>query len=200
MKNTLLLFTLSLLLLPFGTTAFHGQELEGVYEDRRSGQHYQIEATRNFLEIKRGRNGNWERFDRARRGAFVDRRGVRLTILDRNTLKISKHGRSVLLDRIDRDRRRRHFHHGSNSIRHLEGRWHSYRGHGHLTIDARRSGLRVTFDSKKKHHTEFFRLVENWDRISVFRNDCGDTISIGRHGDLTWRASHGNRSRVYYRH
>ena len=187
-------------MLPLSSVAFHGQDLEGFYEDRRSGQQYQIEARRGVLEVKRGQYGNWERFERARRGDFFDRRGVRLSILDRNTLKISKRGRFVLLDRVDRKRRNRHQFHRANNLRFLEGDWQSYRGRRYLTIDARRGGLRVTFENKKNRRTEFFRLVEDWDRVSIFRNDCGDTLSLGRHGDLTWRANHGRKSQIYYRH
>jgi hypothetical protein len=218
MKKGKLQFALALLILPLLSFAYGPSEIDGFYADRNGNNRYQLEANPHGLLLKADQHGVWTRFERASRNQFVGPRGQRIVILDHGTLKLKKRHETITLRKTRRgDRNRWRYNNDHNKTPHrnwtrgydnswgnghyhriqLDGTWYAHNGQ-HMDIDQYKNGLSVR---KGRHHhdADFYHRVQSWDRLEIFRNDYGDTITVEKDGDLTWRGRRGHRVQHYHR-
>lgn len=171
----------------------------GLFSDL-SGREYYVDLEHRQLLIKSPYANQMERFHEVGRGEFRGRNGQRIILIDSDQALWVRRGHRTTLHRVRQRGIRNDFRYDPNfTSRLLEGEWHEDRGNERLKIESFGRHLEVIFN-RGRHNHQHFDLVEEWDRLRVYRNREGDTITVTSDGQLTWRDKRGHHTRYFHRH
>lgn len=180
-------------------TAGSALHLEGRYTDEQHSMIYEIETDGPAVLVKRGRFGQWQRFIPHRRNTYINRVGDILRTSHRSIILDKKRYRVHLYRLKNVIRPRNHYLSRNAGVHSIHGTWHSGHGRKKIRIVSYRNGLKVTISNRYDRTTEFYHLVRDWDRVRVFRTDCGKTISVNRQGTLLWNDASGHHQIQFHR-